>query len=199
MGSLGCGNSPSTTCRSVRQTPQADTATRISPAPGCGTGRSRMTRGWPGRSRTMARIAFIDITFAHPGFRSPESHIGVLAGLVPATPRLKAQSENNQGGRNKPGHDPAERPDPNPLNPGWRANEIHDKCKCRAPRDEATEGGRFIRAPRLTLQHNILHLLCLRRARAHQEAEIGTGRDIARAHPHVFLHELRARREPADA
>jgi len=44
------------------------------------------------------------------GFGHPESHIGAVAGLVPATPNLKAQSENNQGGRDKSGHDPAERP-----------------------------------------------------------------------------------------
>jgi hypothetical protein len=32
----------------------------------------------------------------------------VVAGLVPATPTLKAQSKNNRGGRDKPGHDLAE-------------------------------------------------------------------------------------------
>jgi hypothetical protein len=35
-----------------------------------------------------------------------ESHSGVVAGLVPATPNFKAQSKNNRGGRDKPGHDP---------------------------------------------------------------------------------------------
>src|SRR5581483_8405724 len=37
---LGCGRSPSTTCRSVRQTPQARTRSRSWPGPGSGTGRS---------------------------------------------------------------------------------------------------------------------------------------------------------------
>src|SRR5262244_1568387 len=36
IGSFGSGNSPSTTCRSVRQTPQAVISTRISPASGAG-------------------------------------------------------------------------------------------------------------------------------------------------------------------
>jgi hypothetical protein len=34
-----------------------------------------------------------------------ESHAGVVAGLVPATPSYQAQSKNNRGGRDKPGHD----------------------------------------------------------------------------------------------
>jgi hypothetical protein len=29
----------------------------------------------------------------------------VVAGLVPATPSLRAQSKQNRGGRDKPGHD----------------------------------------------------------------------------------------------
>jgi hypothetical protein len=37
-----------------------------------------------------------------------ESHTGVVAGLVPATPNFRAQSKNNRGGRDKPGHDPGE-------------------------------------------------------------------------------------------
>jgi drug/metabolite transporter (DMT)-like permease len=35
-----------------------------------------------------------------------ESHSGVVAGLVPAAPRFKAQSKDNRGGRDKPGRDP---------------------------------------------------------------------------------------------
>jgi len=31
---------------------------------------------------------------------------GAVAGPVPATPRFDAQSQNNRGGRNQPGHDP---------------------------------------------------------------------------------------------
>jgi len=38
-----------------------------------------------------------------------ESHIGVVAGLVPATSNVKAQSKNNRGGRDKPGHDQIQR------------------------------------------------------------------------------------------
>ena len=34
IGSIGSGKSPSTTCKSVRQTPQAPTVTRISPRSG---------------------------------------------------------------------------------------------------------------------------------------------------------------------
>jgi len=34
----------------------------------------------------------------------PESRPGVAAGLVPATPNRNAQSNNNRGGRDKPGH-----------------------------------------------------------------------------------------------
>jgi len=38
IGSLGSGNSPSTTCRSVRQTPQASTCMRICPGAGARIG-----------------------------------------------------------------------------------------------------------------------------------------------------------------
>src|SRR5713101_3521928 len=38
----------------------------------------------------------------------PSSNTGVVAGLVPATPNIKARSKNNRGGRDKPGHDPGE-------------------------------------------------------------------------------------------
>ncbi len=55
-GSLGFGSSPSTTCRSVRQTPQAATSTTISSAAGSGSGRSRMTSGRRGSSSTIARM-----------------------------------------------------------------------------------------------------------------------------------------------
>jgi hypothetical protein len=34
-----------------------------------------------------------------------ESHTRVVAGLVPATSLVEAQSKNNRGGRDKPGHD----------------------------------------------------------------------------------------------
>src|SRR5258707_11336037 len=40
-----------------------------------------------------------------------ESDTGVVAGLVPATPNVKARSRNNRGGRDKPGHDPRGRSD----------------------------------------------------------------------------------------
>jgi len=33
---------------------------------------------------------------------------GVMAGLVPAIPSIRAQSNQNRGGRDKPGHDPGE-------------------------------------------------------------------------------------------
>jgi hypothetical protein len=38
-------------------------------------------------------------------FVSFESHASAAAGLVLATPRFKAQSKNDRGGRDKPGHD----------------------------------------------------------------------------------------------
>src|SRR5882762_1380566 len=50
-----------------------------------------------------------------------------------------------------------------------------------------------------TSQRNLPHLLCLRGTGAHQEGEVGPGGDIAGAHSHVFLDELRARRKSADA
>ena len=50
------GSSPSITCRSVRQTPQARTLTSSSPTPGAGTGRSTATRRWAAASTAMARM-----------------------------------------------------------------------------------------------------------------------------------------------
>src|SRR6266853_2885662 len=46
---------------------------------------------------------------ARSDFDRLKSHIGVVAELVPATPNRKAQSNNNRGGRDKPGHDARER------------------------------------------------------------------------------------------
>jgi len=37
-----------------------------------------------------------------------ESHPAVVAGLVPATSSVRARSEQNRGGRDKPGHDTGE-------------------------------------------------------------------------------------------
>jgi hypothetical protein len=34
--------------------------------------------------------------------------MSVVAGLVPAIPKIKAQCKNNRGGRDKPGHDSAD-------------------------------------------------------------------------------------------
>src|SRR5262245_11121370 len=56
------GSSPSTMCRSVRQTPQASTLTRTSPGPGSGSGRSSSTRGRPREERTIARKARLRAT-----------------------------------------------------------------------------------------------------------------------------------------
>src|SRR5262245_59345077 len=55
-GSFGSGSSPSTTWRSVRQTPQASTATSTWPSPGSGAGSTASRRGVPGRSSTSACI-----------------------------------------------------------------------------------------------------------------------------------------------
>src|SRR6266516_1027376 len=55
-GSFGSGSSPSATCRSVRQTPQAETSTSTSPGPGSGSGSFASCNGRSGASRTMALI-----------------------------------------------------------------------------------------------------------------------------------------------
>jgi hypothetical protein len=55
-GSFACVSSPSTMCRSVRQTAQASTRRSSSPAAGSGTGSSARRSGSPGRSSTIARI-----------------------------------------------------------------------------------------------------------------------------------------------
>src|SRR5262245_25664793 len=55
-GSFGSGSSPSTTWRSVRQTPQAATSTNTWPGAGSGTGRSASRSGFPGSSNTIARM-----------------------------------------------------------------------------------------------------------------------------------------------
>jgi hypothetical protein len=39
------------------------------------------------------------------GFNGIESRTGVVAGLVPATSHLRARSNNDRDGRDKPGHD----------------------------------------------------------------------------------------------
>src|SRR6185437_12990536 len=57
MGSVGSGSSPSTTCRSVRQTAQAEMRTRSCPAPGAGTARCSSCSALPGCRNTMARMA----------------------------------------------------------------------------------------------------------------------------------------------
>src|SRR4051794_8798995 len=45
----------------------------------------------------------------------------------------------------------------------------------------------------------IAHLLRLLRAGRHQEGEVGPRRDVAAAHLHVLLHQVRAGAEAADA
>src|SRR5262249_22274159 len=91
IGSLGFGNSPSTTCRSVRQTPQAATSMRISPDAGSAAGRSRMTSGARGLSSTMARMRYLPSRERNRLQRSYSEphvlHVGIgieaVAGLVP--------------------------------------------------------------------------------------------------------------------
>src|SRR6266849_1652151 len=56
-GSFGLGNSPSTKCRSVRQTAHVLTRTSSCPGPGFGVGTSRCTSAFPGFSRTIARMS----------------------------------------------------------------------------------------------------------------------------------------------
>src|SRR5215467_4236873 len=83
IGSFGSGNSPSTTCRSVRHTPQAATSTRISPAPGVGIGCSRNTSGVPGRSSTMARMLAMAVqTLVGADARVPQD-LAVALGFGP--------------------------------------------------------------------------------------------------------------------
>ncbi len=57
IGSRRSGNSPSTTCRSVRQTPQASTRISNCPGPGAGVARSSRTSGAPILCKVIARIA----------------------------------------------------------------------------------------------------------------------------------------------
>src|SRR5260370_11979531 len=54
IGRWMSGSSPSTTCRSVRQTPQASTRTRTSPGPGSGSGRCSSVSSCPEDARTIA-------------------------------------------------------------------------------------------------------------------------------------------------
>src|SRR5262245_49612101 len=54
IGNLALGNSPSTTCKSVRHTPQAATLTRIAPGPGLGSGISWSSSLAPGCINTIA-------------------------------------------------------------------------------------------------------------------------------------------------
>src|SRR4030095_6114596 len=56
IGDFASGNSPSTTCKSVRHTPHACTRTRISPAPGAGSGTFARSRGVCGARRIIARM-----------------------------------------------------------------------------------------------------------------------------------------------
>src|SRR5262249_9371556 len=49
-------------------------------------------------------------SFSRASFDCLESPTGGVAGLVPATRNRKAQSDDNRGGRDKPGHDLRERP-----------------------------------------------------------------------------------------
>ena len=55
-GSVGWVNSPSTMCRSVRQTPQASTFSSNCPGPGAGRGRRSRTSGVLGARKTIDRI-----------------------------------------------------------------------------------------------------------------------------------------------
>jgi hypothetical protein len=45
---------------------------------------------------------------AYPKRSRAEPLTGVVAGLVPATPKVLAHSKDSRGGRDKPGHDPGE-------------------------------------------------------------------------------------------
>ena len=54
---MGWLNSPSTTCKSVRQTPHARTCTSTCPGAGSGRGNSASRSGVPTASNTIARIA----------------------------------------------------------------------------------------------------------------------------------------------
>src|SRR5262245_50474444 len=55
-GSFGCGSSPSTMWRSVRQTPQARTRISTCPGSGAGSGSSATRSGVPAASSTIARM-----------------------------------------------------------------------------------------------------------------------------------------------
>ncbi len=55
-GRRGSRSSPSTTCRSVRQMPQASTRSSTPSGPGCGTARVSARSGSPGACSTIACI-----------------------------------------------------------------------------------------------------------------------------------------------
>src|ERR1700730_6544265 len=57
MGERACGSSPSTTCRSVRQTPQASTFTTNCSGPGCGSPTLTNSSASCGALRTIACIS----------------------------------------------------------------------------------------------------------------------------------------------
>ena len=59
-GNLVAGNSPSTICKSVRQTAQAETRSSNCPGSGRGFGRLRNCRGSLGASSTIARMTAKD-------------------------------------------------------------------------------------------------------------------------------------------
>src|SRR5215831_16034502 len=62
---------------------------------------------WEAGIRHVSLRLFLETWDLHitADFDRFESHPAVVAGLVPATPRVRARSQQNGGGRDKPGHD----------------------------------------------------------------------------------------------
>ena len=96
IGSLGSGSSPSTTCRSVRQTPQASTRSRICPGPGAGSGRSSIVSRSCGRCRTMARMRAAPVQAARA---APLRPIAAKARTGSRRSRRPARRPRRRGGR----------------------------------------------------------------------------------------------------
>src|SRR5947199_353575 len=98
-------------------------------------------------------------------------------------------------------------PSGRPRPPGWHrtppcrnassAGPTPRRCRTPAPPRWHRRGPRWLAARPSEL--DVLDLLGPRRRGAEQEGQVGAGRDIARAHPHILRHQIGAAGEAADA
>src|ERR1035437_3453407 len=103
--SFGLGSSPSTTCKSVRQTPQAATLTRISPGPGCRSASSVHSSGDRGLFSTIACISFSRFGRLHswscPVYRGPTRAPTASSGMFFDLSFTEVPGVTSQGFANK--------------------------------------------------------------------------------------------------